>query len=106
VAKHALDEAAAALDAEQLPEVLAELLLARIAGFECPHQPQRLGMLAEEPLDRVRIEALVDAEGAKGVEDVGGEDPAEVDQEALHPPRATSRAFSASAGTPSSKSAR
>ncbi len=43
---------------------------------------------------------------AERVEDVCGEDAPVVDQQTPHVDCATSRAFSASAGTPSSKSAR
>ena len=66
--------------------------------------PARL--IAKQQLHRVRLQPLGHAEVAERVEDVGGEYAPEVEQEPLHRASATSRAFSASAGTPSSKAAR
>ena len=100
------DEVRAALDPEQFSEALPELVLAQIPRLEAAHEAHRLGLPAEQALDGIRVESLFNGEGAKGLEHVGGQDAAEVDEQPPHPAWATSRAFSASAGTPSSKSAR
>jgi hypothetical protein len=107
VAEHPVHEpgAATGLQLEQLAEARGEPLLGQLAALERAHVLERARVLAEQPLDRVRIEALVVAEGAEGLEHVRREHAAEVDQEALHE-CAISRAFSASIGTPRSKSAR
>ena len=106
VPEHPLEQSRPAFDPEELSEALAELVVAQDAGLEAAYEAQRLGVSAKQPLDRIRVESLVDAECSKGLEHVGGEDAAEVDQQALHLVWASSSAFSASAGTPSSKWAR
>ena len=107
VAEHALDQAGPArlLELEQLAEALAELVLADRAGLESSHRLECTRLLAEQRSDDVRVEPLLFGERPKGLEYVAREDPAEVDEQPSHE-WAISRAFSASAGTPVSKSAR
>ncbi len=63
---------------------------------------------AKQVEEGVRVEPLALAEVAEGLEDVGGQDAAEVDEQRALRAHASliSLAFSASAGTPSSNSAR
>jgi hypothetical protein len=107
VAEHPVHEpgAAVGLQLEQFAESLGEPLLRKLAALERAHVLEGARVGAEQPLDRVGVEALVLAEGAERREHVRGQHAAEVDQQALHE-CAISRAFSASIGTPRSKSAR
>ena len=68
-------------DPQERAETGRELVLVELPDLEPPQERERLGILAEELLDSLAIEALGVAEGAKAVPDVGGEDAAEVDEQ-------------------------
>src|SRR3954454_1705408 len=101
---------AVAADADPLGEQRLELVGVQLALLEPAQQRERLAVLLEGPLDRVGRQPLRLRELLERLEDVGGEDPAEVDEQALHAVGAgifvISCAASASCGTPSSKSFR
>src|SRR5204863_5132830 len=103
--KQALHQAVGLADPEVWREAWLELLHGEVAALESAQLCQRLGVLAERPLHRVRRQALRLAERLEGVEDVGGEDAAEVGQQPLLHEAGGGRrvmvsAASASIGTP------
>ena len=106
------DEALDAIggQADPLGESRLEVLHRNVAALELAQQRERLRVLAKRPLHGQRVEPLRLPERPERVEDVGGEDPAEVDEQALHAVGAgsfvISCAASASCGTPSSKNFR
>src|ERR671936_1121670 len=97
-------------DSQVRCEARLELLHGQVAALESAQLRQRLRVLAEGALDRVRWQPLRLAERLERVEDVGGEDAAEVGQQSLHEPGGgclvISSAALASIGTPLSNSFR
>src|SRR5205085_4781943 len=108
--EQAPDEAIGVRHADPLAEARLEVLHCDVAALELAKERKCLAILAKRALHGLRVEPLGLAERAEGVEDVGREDPAEVDEQSPHAVGAgifvIDSAASASIGTPSSKSFR
>ena len=106
-----VDQVLAVGHAQLLGQDHPELVLVDVARLDPAQLAAGLLVLGHEPQERVRVQALGPAEQPERVEHVGGQDAAEVDQEPAErrhrePVSAICLACSASAGTPSSNSAR
>src|SRR5205085_1555770 len=82
-AEHALDQVGGFVEAEAFGEAPLEVGLGERAGLELSQIGQRRGILAEEALDCILVEALLATEVAEAVPDRGRQDAAEVDYESL-----------------------
>src|SRR3954451_3658838 len=107
-----IDEALAVLHAQAAADPPGELVLGDLPDLDLAQVAAGVVVLPEQVEEGLRVEALVLAEGPEGLEDVGREDAAEVDEEAgrsifFHVfgagMLAASHAASARRGTPSSK---